>query len=79
MLKSPGKASGASGAVFEELVAEFRFIHDVEEPSTSDLLRIEQVVQAQERLDDIRAEISRDGLTVAGSKGQSRPRSTACY
>lgn len=60
-------------AALADLVSEFCFVHDVDRPGTSDLLRMEQVVTATDRLREIRDRIDRDGLVVAGSRKQARP------
>jgi P27 family predicted phage terminase small subunit len=73
MNKAPANLSKSAQAAWPELVEEFCFVHDVEAPGASDLLLLEELLHARDRLSEVRADIQRDGLVVAGSKGQSRP------
>jgi phage terminase small subunit len=70
---APKDLSPSSKARWPELVAQLCYVHDVDEPAAGDLLQLEDVLRARDRLEDVRGEIGRDGLTVTGSKGQTRP------
>ena len=65
-LSSDGKA------MWRALVADLEAVTDGPAAASS-LMVVEELVRARERLVEVRAELSRTGVTATGSRGQVRP------
>jgi hypothetical protein len=68
----PPGLSTASRRLWAELVGDVEVITDGR-PAASSLVLLEEVLRARERLEEIRQTLATDGITVVGSRGQTRP------
>jgi phage terminase small subunit len=73
VLSPPDDLSPDAQRRWDELVADLREIHSVAEPAESDLIILAGLLRAQDELEVVAAAIWRDGTTVSGSRGQTRP------
>jgi hypothetical protein len=74
----PDDLSASSRALWPGLVADLAVAAMASSRATTaaahvDLLLLADVLRARDRLDDIAAQIGKDGVTVNGSQGQIRP------
>jgi hypothetical protein len=74
----PDDLSAASRALWPGLVADLAVVAMASSKTTTvaaevDLLLLADTLRARDRLEDIGAQIAKDGVTVDGSKGQVRP------
>lgn len=70
LLDAPADLSETARAAWPGLVSDLRAVGCGAEP---DLLLLANLLRAVDRLADVRAVLASEGLTVSGSKGQSRP------
>jgi hypothetical protein len=68
----PAGLSTASRRLWAELVTDVAVVTDGR-PAASSLVLIEEVLRARDRLAEIRETLATDGVTVVGSRGQTRP------
>jgi P27 family predicted phage terminase small subunit len=73
MPPAPVDLSDESRSLWNALVNDLRLVHGVDEPGSADLVLLADVLRACDRRDEISLTLAREGLTVAGSRGQTRP------